>query len=596
MSGIFRIPISTLLLTALLLAKTVAAPLQNITIPLPPGSSDHGSPGLLCVPTKWTDIAVFFLANYAAHAVTTRSLPGERTGRYIVAVLGALFFPASGTFRGVLAILSFAKFGKSDLQVAARAGALCMVVRAPDWRPQEGDTLPNAFFAPERWNSEPEVPGEEPREQSENATPGMAISSVPGATDVAEAEKYVDIAVYDEEKSSKSSTRSLTPYARKIHGSFQLPPGYRLEFVPRRATFIDTTSEESLNSSGTTSISCNYSSVKILIALTQAVYSITTLYHTRGDQIRELGYAAFGLTVAPYALVSLLNLAGSLLCPEYPSLYLVESTIMQEASRRGPEYFFNGAVGRLNEDGEYLKQKLDTNTETPRWCSESTNVVLDTVGDLQLEFELPKDVSIPTREGGVCTPPSHSLPLYAAGRHKLKIWPREQGIEADKPLSRALVLIPVCNPTKQVTTHGHSHKILGTIQDKPGHLEELEDIIHDVIGAYALCAWINSIPLPIAIVGGLSHFAKGHSTTAERGWTMAWLICGYCLGLPFAMQYFLDQSKWHFADEDIWRASRSRYSVIKMATFILLFAAPAIGGFIVVGQMLNAYGTCISVS
>jgi hypothetical protein len=73
--------------------------------------------------------------------------------------------------------------------VAARAGALCMVVRAPDWRPQEGDTLPNAVFAPERWNNEPEVPGEESREQSENVTPGMAILSVPGATDVAEAEK-----------------------------------------------------------------------------------------------------------------------------------------------------------------------------------------------------------------------------------------------------------------------------------------------------------------------------------------------------------------------------------------------------------------------
>jgi hypothetical protein len=160
MSGIFRIPISTLLLSALLLAKTVAAPLQNITIPLPQWSSDHGSPGLLCVPTKWSDIVVFFLANYAAHAATTRSLSGERTGRYTVAVLGALFFPASGTFRGILAIFTSAKFGKSDLQVVASAGALCMVVRAPEWKPQEGDTLPNVVFAPEGENSESEVSGE----------------------------------------------------------------------------------------------------------------------------------------------------------------------------------------------------------------------------------------------------------------------------------------------------------------------------------------------------------------------------------------------------------------------------------------------------
>jgi hypothetical protein len=36
-------------------------------------------------------------------------------------------------------IKSFAKFGKTDLHTAARAGALCMVVRSRDWRPKAGD-------------------------------------------------------------------------------------------------------------------------------------------------------------------------------------------------------------------------------------------------------------------------------------------------------------------------------------------------------------------------------------------------------------------------------------------------------------------------
>jgi hypothetical protein len=269
---------------------------------------------------------------------------------------------------------------------------------------------------------------------------------------------------------------------------------------------------------------------------------------------------------------------------------------MQEASRRGPEYFFSGAVGRLNEDEEYREKKLDTNIETPRWCSTSANVVLDILGDLQLKFELPKDVSVITPEGGACTPSSHSLPFYGTDRHKLKIWPREQGVEAetDIPPSRTLALIPVCNPAKQVISHGNSCQIAETIQDKPRHCEKFEDVIQDLPGAYVLWSWFNIAP--ICIVGGLSNFTIGRSTTAERGWTMAWLACGICLGLPFATRYFLDHFLWHFADEDIWRASRSQYSVIKKASFILFFAAPAIGGFIVVGQMLNAYGTCISVS
>jgi hypothetical protein len=30
-------------------------------------------------------------------------------------------------------------FGKNDIYTAARAGALCMVVRSRDWRPNAGD-------------------------------------------------------------------------------------------------------------------------------------------------------------------------------------------------------------------------------------------------------------------------------------------------------------------------------------------------------------------------------------------------------------------------------------------------------------------------
>jgi hypothetical protein len=47
----------------------------------------------------------------------------------------------------------------------------------------------------------------------------------------------------------------------------------------------------------------------------------------------QFGYAGFDLTVAPYAIVSLLNLLGSLLCPEFPAIYMIESSIMEEEAR-----------------------------------------------------------------------------------------------------------------------------------------------------------------------------------------------------------------------------------------------------------------------
>lgn len=48
--------------------------------------------------------------------------------------------------RGLLTILTFASFGKTYLQKAARAGALCMVVRNQDWRPEPGDIVADAYL------------------------------------------------------------------------------------------------------------------------------------------------------------------------------------------------------------------------------------------------------------------------------------------------------------------------------------------------------------------------------------------------------------------------------------------------------------------
>jgi hypothetical protein len=481
MSGIFRIPISTLLLTALLKVQTVAAPLQNITIPLPPGSSDHGAPGLICVPTKWTDIVVFFLANYAAHAATTRSVPGERTGKFIVAVVGALLFPASGTFRGILAVLTFAKSGKSSLEIAARAGALCMVVRGPDWSPLDGDTVPNASGQLAGNINEPKGSRVESEELSAKKKPALAGANGPVVATKVEAGNDVRGNVNEGPKREPLNSEMLfwSPHAREIHGSFNIPPGYVLNFVPRKATFIDFNSKESFTSSGTTSVSCSYNSAKILIALGQAIYSIITLYRSRGDQIAQYGYAAFGLTVAPYAVASTLNLLGSLVCPEYPALYLVESTIMQEARRRGAQYFFKGAVGKLDEN-------------------------------------------------------ENNLELLTQDHDDLRI------------------------------------------------------------SAAWLCILLISIP--IAIIGGISRFDKGRSTAAERGWTMAWLSCGMLFGPLFSSGFFLDRGEEKETHEDAWRESRSPRSSLGHLFFILWFAAPAIGGFVVVGRMLNAYGICITVS
>jgi hypothetical protein len=120
--------------------------LKNITLSLPEGTSDHGIPGLLCPPTRGKDVVSFYLFNYIVHAVTVLRRPGERFIDFAVAVIGSLFFPTIGLHRGVEALLSSSMLSRCDLTRAAQAGALCMLIRSPDWRPMERDEVPNAVL------------------------------------------------------------------------------------------------------------------------------------------------------------------------------------------------------------------------------------------------------------------------------------------------------------------------------------------------------------------------------------------------------------------------------------------------------------------
>jgi hypothetical protein len=108
----------------------------------------------------------------------------------------------------------------------------------------------------------------------------------------------------------------------------QLPDEYDFTFVPRNATV------EELESTTPVKLPYSYSWVKGATAFLQALYAIFTLYNSRGNQIDLYGYAAFGLTVVPYVVMSVLNLFANIVTLSYSKLYLVESEVMKEAEQR----------------------------------------------------------------------------------------------------------------------------------------------------------------------------------------------------------------------------------------------------------------------
>ena len=95
----------------------------------------------------------------------------------------------------------------------------------------------------------------------------------------------------------------------------------------------------------------------------------------------------------------------------------------------------------------------------------------------------------------------------------------------------------------------------------------------------------------VAINGVLSHFRRGESTHAQRVWTMTWLAIGIAYGAAepnsdlinnFVAPYFKVGAGWFVSD-------------LGHLLMLLYGGAPAIGGFVVVGQMLMSYGHCIQI-
>ena len=134
---------------------------------------------------------------------------------------------------------------------------------------------------------------------------------------------------------------AFTANEKVIHGRVRLPDGYAFQLVENEIEF---TSLEGLPSC----LSDSRSSLRSIAAVIQLLFASYTLYKTRGNQIELYGYAAFGLTVVQYLIMSLINLIASLVVPQFPAIFMVRTTVMTEAERENGK--FEGVVADLSEE------------------------------------------------------------------------------------------------------------------------------------------------------------------------------------------------------------------------------------------------------
>ncbi|KAH8662736.1 hypothetical protein BGZ61DRAFT_368544 [Ilyonectria robusta] len=269
----------------------------------PLDTRQHGDPNLLCAPPTWMDYLIFFGANYLAHAVTLIGRPGATTLETFVDTANALFIPGSGALRAVnLLVHCVSICHQSSLDSAAKAGALCMVVKEKH--------LPRLFVG---------FSGEQISETGRDwFSSAFRISGMP----------------------------HRIPLSRAIFGTIHLPEGkgYTLIEVPPQVLLRVGGSHTSTNrrhrsrsenqersSTQDFRVPATRDIPRILASILQILWGIVTLYKTGGNQIQLYGYGAFGLTVAPYAIMSFLNLATHLMHPNYSTMYLVHTQDMEAA-------------------------------------------------------------------------------------------------------------------------------------------------------------------------------------------------------------------------------------------------------------------------
>lgn len=610
------------LLHALLLTLTspvTALVLHNITIALPAGSSDHGTPGLLCTPTKAVDLLIFYLLNYVAHAATVLPRPGERADDYFVSVIGSLLFPTLGMYRGIDAILSGAVWVRNgDLRKAARSGALCLVVRGADWRPVDGERFSNVILKR----------GE--RAGINEVEDGNDIEMTSGDNDK-EKDNAIHVIPFSPPYMFTRFGCPVFVHRRIIHGTYMLPPGYRFAILPSDAQFTSSPtfpypSTPESSKQATVEVSATYNMVKALIALAQSAYALSTLYRSRGDQISRFGYAAFGLTVAPFAVMSIMNLIGNLCRPEYPSLYMVESSVMDEARKHGG--VFEGAVARVREneeegpstcacsfpDGEELEDVLfltnDAGELQAHYCS-THDVYTKPRAEQQSGNE--KHISNPTITSIEKAPfplpqtPSSSSTSTSLLHTSHPLAPVPAKLNYNSTTNAPLLLIP-SHPPFPRRTPPISPSIIDTPAPRPSitalalrrtwpfathYTWTLRFAASRATttarrwrtAKYALTTFIAL--LPVLITGILSGFRLGSIPPEEsstwRVFTVQWLSFGVGTGL----WWVLDQE----GKDAVSNGSMQVGPLVRAVTYIVS-ASPAVGGYIVVGQMLYRYGIC----
>ena len=541
-----------------------------------------GAPGdgqLYCEKTTWYDICWFFFTNYLLHALSVRSLPGENVYASTTFKLCCLLVPYTGVRRAMSLISRASSLTKDDLQAAARAGALCMVIRKPDWRPQNGQIVHGCQVkesaeeqAPERALASLDEKDKEidvsASEMSEcRASAGGAIASrnelslnIREPYEPPKPSSFLDkisrvLVLTDRFNNDMPSSSPVDLENIKVHGLCKLVPGYGLSYIsPNVKVYARHYAQLGNQDVKPTRIASTHDIPRILFSLIQTVSGGYSLYKARGSQIDRYGFAAFGLTVLPYMIVSIMNFIASLLSAEYETVYMVHSTMMDEMVSRGG--LVDGVVGSLQENTDMESSRYNG---TSCVKEDSRSVVFQDSEDHLRGCEVGVDKG---REFDISPyePPSppHIKKWISRVCHRYRQW--HGLVTLYDPKSKPAITGPVID----IPTH-HTLRYLSP----PWYQKHLNIL--------ALIILSLAIAVPYTVIGFLTGWKAKRSTSVQQNFVLIWLTHGQVQG---------------YAVAKVERLTGRKSSIRGLFLIFLFYGSTSVCGLTIVAQEMLEFGTC----
>ncbi|KAL9610932.1 MAG: hypothetical protein Q9167_004410 [Letrouitia subvulpina] len=558
----------------------------------PPSPSTNGTltnegngSRVYCEKTKWYDVLWFIFSNYLLHALSVRSLPGENFVSSTVFKLCCFLIPFTGIRRGLGLILRATNLAPNDLQAAARANALCMVIRTPEWRPKEGEVIQgcqvdNVGTSTTALAQESGIADLE--KQLESNSSAFDASQTLGTSFAVATKDAENVILKTRDIYEPPPLRNLTdsvtrrliqsyrfdsraPSANlvdhkgvKIHGLCRLAPGYCLAYVPmdmkvfsrtrfrRRMSFagilgMDTAPEIKLAST--------YDIPRILFSLIQTVSGGYALYRARGAQINKFGASAYGLTVLPYMVVSVVNLIGSLLTSEYETMYQVHSAIMDEMNTRGG--ICDGVVGSI-EDPEFDDTRSIDGEE--RTVAIGETIVFDGLPRSLISQEISESLA------------SCQKPVAASK------WWEQMGLT--KPsLGRCY---PYRSRNKQKTEETPRLPSI-TVPSHSTFTRISPPVYQTYLSLLTIMLLILSFAVPYIVITILTGWKYNQSTSTARSFTINWLILGQIQG---------------WAVGGIEKITGRVSSVKGLLVTFVIYGSYTVGGIVIVTEEMVEFGLC----